>query len=97
MAIRVVNEGTTVTLTASSQEITIPNSDSGNPAHYVMVSTTTSAHILPGQSGSVTASTSSMLVVGEAPVVLHVAGMDAIAVLQAETGGNITIAPIEVT
>lgn len=96
MAIRVVNEGTTVTLTASSQEITIPNSDSGNPAHYVMVSTTTSAHVRPGLTGQ-SASTSSLLVVGEAPVVLHVAGMGIIAVLQAETGGTITVAPIEVT
>jgi hypothetical protein len=91
---KITTNGSGATTGAASATIAIPNDSTGNKAKYVMITVQGATYVLPGPSGA-TATTSSMIVNADSPVVLDVQGLTHIAHLELTTGQRITVTPIE--
>jgi len=93
-ALQITDEGTGATTSGSSATIAIPNDSSGNAARTVLVTVEGSTYVLPGPSGA-TATTSSIIVTEESPLLLNVVGLTHIAHLQLTAAQRITVTPVE--
>lgn len=92
--IKVIADGASATTGAASAVVAIPNDSAGNPAHKVRVSVEGLTYVLPGTSAAV-ATTSSMIVSPEAPLMLDTRGVTHIAHLQLTAAQAITVVPVE--
>jgi len=92
--LKITTEGTGATTGGSSATIAIPNDASGNAARTVLVTVEGSTYILPGPSGA-TATTSSIIITPEKPMVFDVLGLTHIAHLQLTAAQRITVTPVE--
>lgn len=91
---KITTVGTGATSGAASATITIPNDSSGSVARKVLITVEGSTYVLPGASG-VTATTSSIIVNPESPLLLDVRGLTHIAHLQLTAAQRITVTPVE--
>lgn len=92
--IKVIVDGASATTSGSSAVIAIPNDSAGNTAHKVRVSVGGNTYVLPGSSAA-TATTNSMIVTPEAPLLLDTRGITHIAHLQLTAAQQITVVPVE--
>lgn len=92
-AMQIISEGAGVTSSGTSQAVTIPNDSTGARARTVLVSVEGSTYVLPGISA--TATTSSIIVSLNAPMVFNVVGLTTISVLQLTAAQRVTITPVE--
>lgn len=92
--IKVIADGASATTGGSSAVIAIPNDSAGNPAHKVRVSVQGATYVLPGTSAAA-ATTASMIVTAEAPLLLDTRGITHIAHLQLTASQAITVVPVE--
>lgn len=92
--LHITAEGSGATTGAASAVIAIPNNSSGEAARTVLITVEGSTYVLPGYSGS-TATTSSIIVTPEAPLLVNVQGLTHIAHLQLTAAQRITVTPVE--
>jgi hypothetical protein len=93
-AITVIVTGAKINLGPASSSVTIPVMADGTRARFVILSTTTSAHVRIG-TGAQTAVDTDMLVVSDAPLIVKVMGSDTIAAIEGQTAGKLVITPLE--
>lgn len=86
--------GTTMTASASSINVTIPNTVSGKPPNYVRIQVTNYAFIKFGASG-VAATSNDILMSPNEPEVFAISGSTYIACIQQASGGLVNITPLE--
>lgn len=91
---KIMAQGSGATSGAASATIAIPNDSTGAAAKKVLVTVQGSTYVLPGAS-TVTATTSSIIVSADSPLVLDVMGLTHIAHLQLTAAQRITVVPIE--
>ena len=91
---KITTEGTGATSAGTSATIAIPNDSSGERATKVLITVEGATYVLPGPSGA-TATTSSIIVSHNEPLVLEVHGLTHIAHLQLTAAQRITVTPIE--
>lgn len=91
---KITVEGSGATTGAASATIAIPNDSSGERATKVLITVQGAAYVLPGAS-VVVATTSSIIVSHDAPLMLEVHGLTHIAHLQLTAAQAITVTPIE--
>lgn len=94
MIIKITTEGTGATTANSSATIAIPNDSSGTRASTVLITVEGSTFVLPGASTAV-ATTSSIIVNLDSPLVLDVHGLTHIAHLELTAAQRITVTPVE--
>lgn len=93
MPLQITTEGTGGVTGASSVAVAIPNDGSGNKARTVLVTVEGSTYVLPGLNA--TATTSSIIVTAEAPMLFNVVGLTHISHLQLTSAQRITVTPVE--
>lgn len=93
-SIQVTGSGASITTSGSSASVAIPTTASGTPARFALVTCTAAAYIRPGD-GSVTATTTDIILQPNYPLKLVVAGFESLAALQVSAAGKVNIVPIE--
>ena len=93
-AIQITGSGASITTSGSSASVAIPNTASGTPPRYVLVTCTAAAYIRPGDS-SVTASTTDIILQPNYTLKLTIAGNTNLAALQVSATGKVNVMPVE--
>ena len=92
--IKITTAGAGAATGIASDTIAIPNDSSGSRAAKVLITVEGATFVLPGPSGA-TATTSSIIVSHDAPLLLDVHGLTHIAHLQLTAAQRITVTPVE--
>jgi hypothetical protein len=92
----VIGTPVTVTSSASSQTVAVPNDSTGNPARYCRIVSNGSAYVMPVQTGGTIAAGSGIMVNGTGDFVLYTRGFAKIAYIQEAAGSKVNITPLEV-
>ena len=93
--ITVTTAGSTITTSASSSRVAIPNASDGGVPRYIRVAATAACYVKIGTSG-VTATTSDVLVQPADAIVLHIPlGITHIAAIQDSAAGKCNVVALE--